>query len=143
MVEAPVLSIDIKLTACRKFASENNYSEEGSREMAENFSPHNDGYEFAKDLEENCSWNITSIIVEDLDSVSHYVDEEMKVERKKWFEENNIQPPFPIGTEIKEGVIHHIYEYDVAYYSVKRFGETNPSRYGLIKFESAQLKTED
>jgi hypothetical protein len=135
----------IKLKACKKFAEGqmyhvNEYSESEVEEIAEHYSQASDGYDLAKDLEGYCGWSVDAGKVEELDCVSTYVDAEMKIERKKWFDENDIQPPFPIGTEIKEGVIDHIYEYDAAMYSVKRYGETNPTRFGIIRFENAKLK---
>ena len=143
IINAPLVTNEIIIAGCRKFASENNYSDFQAEEIAINYSRSSDGYELAKDLERNCSWEIDCNTVEDLDMVSNYIDTEYKIVRKKWFNDNNIQSPFPIGTEIKEGVIHDIWDHDVAYYRVKRWGETNASRFGLIKFENAKLKVVD
>lgn len=56
---------------------------------------------------------------------------------KAWAKEHEPQPPLPIATRIKQGVIVGIYDYDPASYRVKEDGCTNDSRSLLIKFEDA------
>lgn len=140
ILNAPVVTKEIITAACKKFAGENIFSSDQANEIAQHYHRHSDGYELAKDLERYCWWDISCDTVENLDMVSGYVDDEYKKCRKKWFEANNIQPPFPIGAELKEGVITGIWDNDVAYYQVKETGCTNKSRSLLIKFENAELK---
>ena len=56
---------------------------------------------------------------------------------KKWVDENNIQPPLPIGTRIKQGVIHSVCDYSAAKYRVKEDGCAQDGRFLLIRFEDA------
>lgn len=137
---APVVSIEIKTAACLKFAEENNYSTSQASEIAEHCSIFIDGYGLSKDLESYCSWDIDVQTVEDLDMVSDYIRTELKKARKKWFIDNDIQPPFKIGSKLKQGIIHDIWNHDVAYYRVKETGCTVDSRFLLIKFEDAKLE---
>lgn len=96
-----------------------------------------DGFPIAKELDRN-GWDITGESVETLDGMYWDVSRAVTELEKAWVEENNIQPPLEIGTEIKEGVIAGIYEHQPAYYMVKERGCTSDSRHLLIKFEDAQ-----
>lgn len=96
-----------------------------------------DGYELAKELNHWESCDVSREDMETLDEVEWKVDELLDAAVKEWFETNDIQPPLPIGTRIKEGVITGIYEHGVATYKVKENGCTDDSRYLLIKFEKA------
>ncbi|OPX57052.1 hypothetical protein SAMN02745127_02088 [Oceanospirillum multiglobuliferum] len=96
-----------------------------------------DGYELAKRLERECFWDVSRDDMELLDEMEGIIDDQHQAAEKEWFESNDIQPPFPIGTKIKEGIIKGIYEYRPAYYQVKEYGCTDPNRHRLIKFERA------
>lgn len=96
-----------------------------------------DGFAIAKELDHD-GWDITAEDVEALDGMYWQVSRAVTELEKAWFQENNIQPPLEIGTEIKEGVITGIYEHQPAYYRVKEHGCTNDNRSLLIKFEDAQ-----
>lgn len=69
------------------------------------------------------------------------VSELQSAAEKKWFSENDIQPPLPIGTRIKQGVIAGIYEHGPAMYLVKEDGCTKDGRHLIIKFENAHEVT--
>lgn len=107
-----------------------------AEDIAKRFRPHMDGYELAKELEHD-GYNIRAADVEELDCMSNAVDDLHRAAEKKWVEENNIQPPLPIGTTIKQGVIHGVCPYTPARYQVKENGCTKDGRFLLIKFEDA------
>lgn len=98
------------------------------------------GFRIAKELDRD-GWHLTSEFVNTLDGMCLDVSLAVAELEKAWAEENGIQPPLEIGTEIKEGVIAGIYEHQPAYYLVKEHGCTNDSRHLLIKFEDAQEVT--
>ena len=114
--------------------------------LAEQYSHGIDGYELAKKLDLNCGWDISATEVEALDSMNQYVDDTHLNQQKKWFVQNSITPPLPIGTRIKldprggadAGEIKGINQHWPAYYNVKEDGCTDDNCSLLIKFEEAQ-----
>lgn len=97
-----------------------------------------DGYELAKEMErKGCLISVS--MIEILDSMSHEIDELVKVAEKEWVKSENIQPTLIIGSHIKEGQITGIYEYSPARYLVKETGCKVESRHLIIKFEDAVL----
>lgn len=88
-----------------------------------------DGYELARELDRYCGWDLTMRDVEELDCMSGIVADLHRKAEKKWAEEHPMQPPLPVGAEIKEGVIAGIYEYQPAYYRVKENGCTQDGRF--------------
>ena len=97
-----------------------------------------DGYELAKRLERESYWDISRDEMETLDEVEMSVSAAQRKAEREWFESNDIQPPFPVGTRIREGVITGIYDHMPAYYKVKEDGCTDPNRSRLIKYEDAE-----
>lgn len=98
-----------------------------------------DGFELALELHSSHGIDIKRDDVDVLDAIDVNVECQHKALCKQWFEENNIQPPFPVGTEIEEGEITDIYEYEVAVYEVKVRGWKDDGSRRLIKFEDAKL----
>lgn len=96
-----------------------------------------DGYDLAMKLNMYEGFDISREEMETLDEVESCVRHTLKEAEKAWFEAYDIQPPYPIGTRIKQGVIAGISDYDVATYEVKENGCTQDGRYLLIKFENA------
>jgi hypothetical protein len=101
-----------------------------------------DGYELAKELDNDCGWSITTEDVDTLDAVGLVVGRALKEARKAWAEQHNIQPPLPIGTRIIKlgcwrGTIAGICEYTPAAYRVKEDGCTYAGRHLIVKFEDA------
>lgn len=135
----PEITKEIISIGCKEFAKKFNYSEYEAKQICQHYSPFDNGYELAKNLDRYCCWQIDLQKVEDLDCVEDYVSNEHKKACKKWFEENDIKPPLPIGSKIKQGVIHSIYEHDVAYYKVKAYDCNQDGRFTLIKFENTNL----
>lgn len=97
-----------------------------------------DGYELARELDRYASWDLTMADVEELDAMTSIVGQLHREAEKKWGEEHQMQPPFPVGAEIGEGVIAGIYEHQPAYYLVKERGCTQDGRFLLIRFEDAR-----
>ena len=112
--------------------------EELAVSIAENYRPYIDGFELGKALDSE-GWRIDVMAVDDLDCMDNNVRELLRAACKQWAEENDIQPPLPVGTMIDEGEITGIYEHDAACYLVKLHGEDDSStRRRIIKFEDAK-----
>ena len=105
--------------------------------IAEHYQPGMDGYELAKELDKYAYWDTSRDDMEALDEVDSLVDSAVKKAVKAWFIDNDIQPPLPIGTQIKEGLITGVSDYSPAAYLVKETGCTDDSRHRLIRFENA------
>lgn len=106
----PTITPEIKLAAARKMveAIESDCDTDGlpsSEEMAEDIadvaSRYDDGYAIAKQLDDRKYWSIDMRIVEALDNYSFMLSAQLDKEIKKWVEENDIQPPFPLKTRVK------------------------------------------
>lgn len=96
-----------------------------------------DGFEIAKVLDAQ-GWNLDANDVTELNDLHDHV--KMAVDRlcKAWVEENDIQPPLPVGTEISEGIITGFSKYHPASYEVKMHGCTAESRRRIIHYEDAK-----
>lgn len=67
---------------------------------------HLNGYELAKELERSCVlFDIDTAAVEVLDNFSHEVEQRMTELQRQWERAHQVQPPHPIGTQLKEGRI--------------------------------------
>ena len=109
-----------------------------------------DGFELSKQLDRYEGWDVTREEMEILDEMDGIVRDKYTEIEKKWFEENKILPPHPIGSIIKlnqrrygvDGEITGISKYNVACYEVKPIGQddfTSGNRRVIIKFEDAVL----
>ena len=126
--------LKIAADAARKFGE----SADGAEDIADAYMDCGpDGFRMAKELDFN-GWDLSAGDIETFDEMRCEVNRAVLELEKSWLEENSIQPPLEIGTEIKEGVIVGIYKHQPAYYRVKEHGCTNDGRYLLIKFENAQ-----
>jgi malic enzyme len=105
--------------------------------IAEHYRHPMDGYELARELDRYAGWDFTMPDVEELDCMSSIVSGLHREAEKKWAAETDIQPPLPIGTRIKEGVIDSVCNHSAARYRVKENGCTNEGRFLLIRFEDA------
>jgi len=96
-----------------------------------------DGFELAIELKDNYV-DVDRSDMYELDEMERLVSDALTKAEKEWFTANNIQPPYPIGTRVKEGVIEHIDTYRVAHYLVRKW-ETPPEEKSwlVIKFEKA------
>ncbi|CAN2983244.1 MULTISPECIES: hypothetical protein [Pseudomonas] len=122
------------LAACTLVAEKINGDAET---IAKHYRRHMDGFELAKELDKYASWDTTRDDMDALDEVDYLVDRAEGLAVKAWAEEFKPEPPLPIGTRVKQGVITRIYEHTPATYCVKEDGCTNDTRSLLIKFEDA------
>lgn len=97
-----------------------------------------DGYELAKELETYRNWDVNFEVCEDLNRFQDYVEEAHDKICFAWAK--TIEPPFPVGTRIKHGVIDRVYEHAPATYAVQVDGEKDNQKL-LVKFELAELDT--
>lgn len=96
---------------------------------------HLNGYELAKELERSCVlFDIDTAAVEVLDNFSYEVQQRMTELQRQWEHAHQVQPPHPIGTQLKEGHITGISPYDPATYYVDwGHGESRL----LVRYEDA------
>lgn len=130
----PKADKEMILAACTVVAEKINRDAET---IAQHYRRHMDGFELAKELDKYVSWDTTRDDMEALDEVDYLVDRAEDLAVKVWAEEFKPEPPLPIGTRVKQGVITRIYEHAPAMYCVKEDGCTNETRSLLIKFEDA------
>ncbi|MBF6649152.1 hypothetical protein [Methylobacter sp. BlB1] len=98
------------------------------------------GYQLAKFLEENMGYDIDVNMVNGLDKMKDHVESELSKSRKKWLEENNIEPPFPVSTRLNLGVIESISIHEAGCYEVIPYGQRKNASRLIIKFEDAILE---
>ncbi len=133
-MDRPEITDEMILEAAKQVAEKLNGD---PKSIAANYCHPMDGYQLGRELDRWCGWDLTMSDVEELDCMSSIVDSMHREAEKKWFAENDIQPPLPLGTTIKEGVITGICEHSAARYLVKENGCTRDGRWLLIKFEDA------
>lgn len=133
-MERPKITEEMILEAAKQIAER---LDGDAETIAENYEHPMDGYQLAKELDRNEYWDLTMSDVEELDGMSTIVERLHNEAEKKWFAENDIQPPLPVGTAIKQGVIDGVYEHAAARYKVKETGCTQTGRFLLVKFEDA------
>ena len=92
------------------------------RALVDEFHPGIDGFDLAIRLHESWDWEIDSMDVETLDCMSTTANQLHQEAQFKWAEENNIAPPHPIGTRIRQGVITEVHTHSAATYLVKENG---------------------
>jgi hypothetical protein len=121
---------------------EMNMVEESAADIAKVASRHQDGYQIARALEDRCGWDCDLPIAEGLDGFGGLLDEEIRKACVSWVKDNDVQPPFPVGTRVSArwggdiitGTIGEIYAYGPAQYCIKRDGEKASSR-AIANFE--------
>ena len=93
------------------------------------------GYELAKELERSCMlFDVDTAAVEVLDNFSYEVQQRMTELQRQWERAHQVQPPHPIGTQLKEGRITGISPYAPATYHVDwGHGESRL----LVRYEDA------
>lgn len=106
---------------------------------------HMDGYELAKELDDNHGWRINSMLVDELDSMSCLVSDMVAEAERAWVRECNIQPTLPVGTELDIGVITGIADHhSPGCYLVKLYGDGPDEQTGfrrrVVRYEDAKLK---
>ncbi len=100
------------------------------------------GNELAITLARREGWDygceITDEFIDDLDCIDSNVRRLHEAAQKRWFEENDIKPPLPIGAQVKQGRIDGISEHCVGCYLIKRPEDEGVKRWLLLKFEDAE-----
>lgn len=106
-----------------------------------------DGYQLAKELDDNHYWDCNLMVAETLEEFSGEARREIEAAEKVWFFETKPQPQFANGTRItvphgETGVIDGIYEYGVGKYTVKIDGDkdadTKMQSRRIVNFEDAE-----
>lgn len=140
MKKRPPITDEMVEEACKKIAEKHEIGDLST--LTNTFYEVYDGTNFAFSLCQKYGWEygieITQELISDLDSLHFDVDKIHEKSVKQWFEENDIQPPYPINTRIQEGVIEGIDSHGIARYMVKRYS-TPPEKkeWLLVNFEDA------
>jgi len=117
--------------------------------IAASASAHMDGYEIAKALESCSGFSCSLETAEILDGFSSIARHQIEEAQKIWVSENDIHPPFPLGTkisckwggEIILGVIDEIYKYGPAQYCIKKDGSDFNAGRPIVNFEDVTPST--
>lgn len=120
------------------------FDKDDKEQLAEDLAKHwysgVDMFDLAKDFEWGC-WDVDREFIDSLDLADSHLSTAIRERIKKWGEDNDIDQPLPIGTELDCGVIDSVYEYEPACYCVKMWEEQeNPTTRRLVKWEDAVLK---
>lgn len=97
-----------------------------------------DGFDIAKALDSEESWDTTRDEMEELDAIDMEVGQAHRAAEKQWGIDHPMAPPMPVGAMTTRGVIASIYEHQPAYYCIKETGCTQEGRHLLVKFEDAR-----
>lgn len=130
----PTITHEMKLVAAKQIAEKLNGDADT---IAKAYHYPMDGYELARVLDRMYYWDLTMPDVEALDHMDSLVRAELDKAEKQWAEQEAIEPPLPIGTHIKEGVIVGVYDHMAARFMVKENGDETEGRFLLVKFEDA------
>lgn len=133
-MQRPTVTDAMKLEAARQIATANDWDVET---IAAAYQHPMDGYELARELDRRHGWDLRRNDVDELDNMESLVRAQLEAAEKAWVTEHQIAPTLPVGTRIKQGVIAGVSEYLAARYKVKEDGDTDASRFLLVKFEDA------
>lgn len=156
----PTRTIEIKRKAAEEFVAQHRSclpsdidDEDLIDHLIKHAHAHENGYEIAKTLDNWERWDIEAETVSALDSFDYYVTRQLRTVEAEWIAENNIQPPFPVGTEVeylygtwKQGEITGICTHTPGCYLIKEAGqndeECNRMR-AVVKWENVrEIKNE-
>lgn len=147
--QRPTVTQEMKFEAAKALVAEHGLDAHNANDIADQYSFGMDGFELAKELDKWAYWDTSRDEMEALDDMDYRVRALLKAEEERWFADNNIQPPLPIGSKVKchggTGVITEISNHAVAYYAVKPDGQDDAScgnRRYLVRFEDAVLQGE-
>lgn len=158
----PSVNYEIKLQAAFEFLQAHpdiepeRVNQHSIEHMADDIAMHatyySDGYELAKELENVAGWqNIDMQMVETLDSYSTYLHHSLEKAKRQWAAENNIQPPYPVGSRVRSllrwnnitGTITGISPHHAACYEVQVDGTApEDSTRRIIEYEAVELLEE-
>ena len=137
-MDRPKITRELIAAAARKFCELEGWTEMQAEDLARVcYSPHMNGYDLAKDLDNLRGWSPTAQDVETLDNFKGYLREAHKQECIVWARDNNVIPPFPIGTMTTQGEIVGIFAHDVACYEMRKPDGLDPSWRYIVRFEDA------
>ena len=137
----PKVDQTIIASAANLLCQQHGWPNEHACDIAAAYRSHLDGYELAKALESDHSWDINAETVAQLDDMSHLVRSALRDACITWAKTYAIAPPHPVGTMTTRGEITGISDHEPATYLIRQHGETNPNRSLLIAFEQAVLAT--
>lgn len=135
----PTVTKQMYAEAAAALAKRNRWDDGQADDLASVYEHHMNGYELAKELERSCGWDIDASDVDALDDMFSEVQRVHQNACVIWAQENNIQPPLPVGTMTTRGEIAGIYEHGPATYRIREHGETKEGRFLLVKFEDAKV----
>ncbi|MGQ7956459.1 hypothetical protein ACUTAF_01840 [Pseudomonas sp. SP16.1] len=140
----PTVTEEMKLQAAQSLVADVGWDAHNADDIAANYGYGMDGFDLAKALDKWASWDTSRDDMEELDGMQSRVDQLLHEAEEKWFADNDIQPPLPIGARIsiRDGFGHitEIYQYGVAKYAVKPEGQDDAATFNrrlIIKFEDA------
>ncbi len=93
-----------------------------------------DGYEVCKELERDFYYEGDLMLAQELDCYGNEIRKLREAAEKTWAAEHNIQPPYPIGTRIREGILVDVYKHGAAQYLVD-YGKPDSKK--IVRFEDA------
>jgi hypothetical protein len=105
-----------------------------------------DGYQLARDLENNCYWDCNMAMAEILDTFSSHARDQLEAAEKAWAVEHKPEPKFETGARVRlksggTGVVDGVYEYGPAKYLVKMDGDADArppaNSRRIVNFEDA------
>jgi hypothetical protein len=96
-----------------------------------------DGFSLIDKLKTHEEWEVSTDLIIELQKLFWMTLKYHRALEENWFEENNIQPPYPVGTRTKQGTITAISEKVPAKYVMDN------NKYRLCKFEHVELFDED
>ena len=96
-----------------------------------------DAYQLAKKLEAYSRYRPDMEMLCALQVMNRNVDALYQDQLEKWLNTQDISPPFPNGTEIKEGIIDRVDLQGIARYLIKQHDCKEPHTYLLKNFEDA------
>lgn len=96
-----------------------------------------DAYQLAKKLEAYSRYRPDMEMLYALEVMNRNVDTLYQDQLKEWLSAQDINPPFPNGTEIKEGIIDRVDQQGVARYMIRQHDCKAPGTYLLKNFEDA------
>lgn len=106
-----------------------------------------DGYRLALELDKLPHWYLSADAVETLHNMRLFVCDEVGRAQKIWAQENDIRPPYPLGTKVvyrfgslkKSGTIVGLSERVAASYLVAADGEHRPEFLISVAYEQIEL----
>ncbi len=94
-----------------------------------------DAYQLAKKLDSYDRYRPDMEMLCALEAMSRNVDALYYNQLASWLNIQGINPPFPNGTEVKEGIIDSVDQYGIARYMIRQYDCNKSNTYLLKNFE--------